>query len=134
MDDGDSLEQDLDRWQSEGGTQPALSVPSTPAAGWSRVRQVLRISRKVGVAIAGGVLVLAGIALVVLPGPALVVIPLGLALLATEFRWAERLLRYLKGRVARVLQRVRRGLRGRPRSQVGPPIVSGGEAPAAMKA
>jgi uncharacterized protein (TIGR02611 family) len=40
-----------------------------------------------------GVLVtLAGVALLVLPGPALVIIPLGLAMLALEFSWAERAL------------------------------------------
>jgi tellurite resistance protein TerC len=31
--------------------------------------------------------------MIVLPGPALVVLPAGLALLATEFVWARRLLR-----------------------------------------
>ena len=44
-----------------------------------------------------GVSVLAfGIALIVLPGPAFIVIPLGLAILATEFLWARRLLRLVK--------------------------------------
>ena len=33
-----------------------------------------------------------GIAMMVLPGPAVVVIPLGLAILATQFVWARRLL------------------------------------------
>ncbi|HEX8157413.1 MAG TPA: PGPGW domain-containing protein, partial [Solirubrobacteraceae bacterium] len=36
--------------------------------------------------------VLAGIAMLLLPGPALAVIPVGLAMLALEFAWAERLL------------------------------------------
>ena len=34
----------------------------------------------------------AGIAMMVLPGPAFVVIPIGLAILSLEFKWAERLL------------------------------------------
>lgn len=38
-------------------------------------------------------MVLLGLALLVLPGPALVVIPLGLAILATEFFWARRWLK-----------------------------------------
>lgn len=38
-------------------------------------------------------LLLIGLALAVLPGPAIVVIPLGLALLAGEFVWAQRLLK-----------------------------------------
>jgi uncharacterized protein (TIGR02611 family) len=49
--------------------------------------------RRVLVAVAGGLVLLAGIAMLVLPGPAVVVIPLGLAILATEFEWAQRWLR-----------------------------------------
>jgi hypothetical protein len=37
-----------------------------------------------------------GIALIVLPGPAFVVIPIGLAILATEFAWARRWLKILR--------------------------------------
>jgi len=40
----------------------------------------------------GFTVVLAGLAMVVLPGPAIIVIPLGLAILATEFVWAKRLM------------------------------------------
>lgn len=41
-------------------------------------------------AIAGAIVTLAGIAMLALPGPAFVVIPIGLAMLAMEFAWAER--------------------------------------------
>jgi uncharacterized protein (TIGR02611 family) len=41
---------------------------------------------------AGIVVTLAGIAMLALPGPAFVVIPIGLAMLAMEFAWAERAL------------------------------------------
>jgi uncharacterized protein (TIGR02611 family) len=37
-----------------------------------------------------------GIALIVLPGPAIVVIPIGLAILATEYAWARRVLNKFK--------------------------------------
>lgn len=50
----------------------------------------LRGARKVVIALVGGTVVLVGIALIVLPGPAFLVIPLGLAILATEFLWARR--------------------------------------------
>ena len=69
---------------------------------------MLRLSRKVGVAVAGGSLLALGVALIFLPGPAVIVIPLGLALLATEFHWAGRLLRHLKERAARAVQWARR--------------------------
>jgi tellurite resistance protein TerC len=49
-------------------------------------------ARKVVVGIIGGTVALVGVAMLVLPGPAFVVIPLGLAILATEFLWARRLL------------------------------------------
>lgn len=46
--------------------------------------------RRVLVGTVGAVVLCAGIALLVLPGPAFLVIPLGLAILATEFIWARR--------------------------------------------
>jgi uncharacterized protein (TIGR02611 family) len=49
--------------------------------------------RKVAVAVIGTTVVLFGIALIVLPGPAVLVIPLGLAILASEFAWARRIIR-----------------------------------------
>jgi cellulose biosynthesis protein BcsQ len=41
---------------------------------------------------AGTLVTLAGLAMLITPGPALVVIPVGLAMLALEFSWAERAL------------------------------------------
>ena len=46
--------------------------------------------------IVGMSVLLIGIALLVLPGPAFVVIPVGLAILATEYAWARRWLRAIK--------------------------------------
>jgi uncharacterized protein (TIGR02611 family) len=42
--------------------------------------------------IAGAIVTLGGLAMLVLPGPAFVVIPIGLAMLAMEFAWAESML------------------------------------------
>jgi uncharacterized protein (TIGR02611 family) len=47
---------------------------------------------RIGFAVVGSTVTLAGLAMLVTPGPALVVIPIGLAMLALEFAWAERLL------------------------------------------
>jgi hypothetical protein len=61
-----------------------------------RIRRALRFNdvppfvRRMIVGVIGGTVLLIGIALMVLPGPAFVVIPLGLAILATEFVWARR--------------------------------------------
>ncbi len=61
--------------------------------------------RKVIVAVIGSTLVLFGIGLIVLPGPAFIVIPVGLAILASEFAWARRVIR--RGRV--FIAKARRG-------------------------
>jgi tellurite resistance protein TerC len=53
------------------------------------------------VAIAGFTVLLIGIAMIVLPGPAFIVIPLGLAILATEFVWAQALLHKAKSMITR---------------------------------
>ncbi|HEX8076615.1 MAG TPA: PGPGW domain-containing protein [Chthoniobacterales bacterium] len=57
--------------------------------------------RKLVVAIIGGTVLLIGVALIVLPGPAFIVIPIGLAILATEFAWAQRALAKAKAMVGK---------------------------------
>ncbi len=47
---------------------------------------------RIAFALAGFTVLLAGLAMLVLPGPALAVIPIGLAMLALEFAWAEKML------------------------------------------
>jgi uncharacterized protein (TIGR02611 family) len=79
-------------------------LPPRPSA----LRRVLRILRKVGVAVVGGVVVVLGLALIVLPGPAIVVLPFGVAILATEFTWAQRLLLRIRAVATRAIERIRR--------------------------
>jgi len=52
--------------------------------------------RRVVVSVIGATVLLIGIALLVLPGPAFVVIPVGLAILATEYAWARLWLRKVR--------------------------------------
>ncbi|MFO1477532.1 MAG: PGPGW domain-containing protein [Verrucomicrobiota bacterium] len=59
--------------------------------------------RKCLVAILGGALLIAGLAMLVLPGPAIVVIPAALAILAVEFLWARRWLNWLRERYRTLL-------------------------------
>jgi len=56
----------------------------------------IKVARRVIVSILGATVVLIGIALLVLPGPAFIVIPLGLAILATEYAWARRWLKKVR--------------------------------------
>ena len=50
--------------------------------------------------IVGTTVLTLGIAMLVLPGPAFMVIPIGLAILATEFVWARRWLAKIRGATA----------------------------------
>ena len=54
------------------------------------------------VIVAGFTVLIVGVAMIVLPGPAVVVIPLGLAILATEFIWARTLFTKVKEHVLRL--------------------------------
>lgn len=56
----------------------------------------LRWVRRFVVTLIGVTVLLVGVAMMVLPGPAFIVIPAGLAILATEFVWARRLLKRIK--------------------------------------
>ncbi len=53
----------------------------------------IKVVKRVIVSIIGATVLLIGIALLVLPGPAFLVIPIGLAILATEYAWARRWLK-----------------------------------------
>lgn len=56
----------------------------------------LALTSKIVVTIVGTAVALTGVVMIVTPGPAFVLIPLGLAILATEFEWAYRLLEKAK--------------------------------------
>jgi tellurite resistance protein TerC len=53
----------------------------------------IKVVRRVIVSVIGATVLLIGVALLVLPGPAFIVIPIGLAILATEYAWARRWLK-----------------------------------------
>ena len=64
------------------------------------------IWRRLIVFFVGGLFLIIGVAMVVLPGPAVLLIPLGLAILATEFRRARKWLltarQWLRGRFHKI--------------------------------
>ncbi len=67
---------------------------AVPNAGYGPA--LLKKARQVIVFVLGISVLAVGIVMIVAPGPAVVVIPLGLAILATEFLWARRMLDSLK--------------------------------------
>ena len=72
-----------------------------------------RQARRAVILVVGSTVLLVGIAMIVLPGPALLVIPLGLAILASEFAWARSWLARVRAAPAEV------GRRWRARRSVG---------------
>jgi Putative transmembrane protein (PGPGW). len=53
----------------------------------------IKVVKRVIVSVVGATVLVIGVALLVLPGPAFIVIPVGLAILATEYAWARRWLK-----------------------------------------
>jgi len=61
--------------------------------------------RRMLIVVVGSTVVLFGVLLLVLPGPGILVIIVGLAILATEFAWAEALLAAARRRATRVVKK-----------------------------
>ncbi len=76
------------------------------------MRRVLTASAKTAwrviIFVVGFTVIAFGVVLLFTPGPAIVVIPVGLAILATEFLWARRLLRRIKEGAVSVFNNARR--------------------------
>ena len=71
---------------------------------WKRLPHPVRW---ISVALVGGTLVIAGIVFMVLPGPGIPLIIIGLAILATEFAWAERTLDQVKTRSSAMAEKAK---------------------------
>jgi tellurite resistance protein TerC len=61
--------------------------------------------KKIAVTIIGFTILLFGIILIVFPGPAFIVIPIGLAILATEYVWAGKLYDKMKNRIQKMIKK-----------------------------
>ncbi|MFF7157849.1 TIGR02611 family protein [Streptomyces sp. NPDC008139] len=70
------------------------------APGFIRKSRLLHQSWRVGVFLVGLAVVAGGVVLLPLPGPGWVVIFGGMAIWATEFAWAQRVLRWTRRKVA----------------------------------
>ena len=83
------------------------------------IRFIGRNGKRIAVSIAGFALVLAGLAMLVLPGPGILVVIAGLAVLATEYVWAQTALNYTKRKATEAKDRVLR-----KKSTLGPAVES----------
>lgn len=70
-----------------------------------KARRALHMSWQVGVFVVGLAVVVAGVIMLPLPGPGWLVIFGGMAIWATEFVWAQLVLRWTKRKVTEVTQR-----------------------------
>jgi uncharacterized protein (TIGR02611 family) len=88
-------------------TPKALGISRTSSwmKWFSRIWNIenIKIVRRVIVSVIGVTVLLIGVALLVLPGPAFIVIPIGLAILATEYAWARRWLRKVRQMASNVV-------------------------------
>jgi uncharacterized protein (TIGR02611 family) len=99
------------RWHEHPAFLPAKAVG----------RFIGRNGKRIAITIAGFVVILAGIVLLVLPGPGWALIFLGLAILATEYVWARRLLDKAKEKFGQAKDAVlRKNTKGGP-PDAGPP-------------
>lgn len=63
-----------------------------------RGNRSMNLAWRVGVGVVGGLVLAAGIVMIPYPGPGWLVVFAGLAILSTEFTWAENVLRHAKSR------------------------------------
>ncbi|MFK0283578.1 TIGR02611 family protein [Streptomyces sp. NPDC090499] len=70
-----------------------------------RARRMLHLSWQVGVFVIGLAVVAVGVVLLPLPGPGWVIIFAGMAIWATEFVWAQLVLRWTKRKVTEAAQK-----------------------------
>lgn len=77
---------------------------------WFPIREVARFlgrnGKRIGATIAGSVLVVVGLAMLVLPGPGILLVIAGLAVLATEYIWAQRALNFAKQKAEQAKNKV----------------------------
>jgi uncharacterized protein (TIGR02611 family) len=82
--------------------------PDGKRTGGANVSELARGARRIAVLVAGLALLAVGAVMLVLPGPGILVCMAGLALLATEFAWARRLLARAREHARRISSQVRR--------------------------
>jgi len=83
------------------------------------LRFIARNGKRIAVSVIGIVLLLVGLVMMVLPGPGILVIIAGLAVLATEYVWAQRALNFAKEKAEQAKNKVL----GRKPAAVDPDVV-----------
>ncbi|MEU4806963.1 TIGR02611 family protein [Actinosynnema sp. NPDC023587] len=84
-DDVDMTAEQRDKKGEQSGDRP-----------WFRRNAAMNLTYRIGVGVVGGLVLVGGILMIPYPGPGWLVVFAGLAILATEFEWAGRVLRFAK--------------------------------------
>ncbi|MFJ9681533.1 TIGR02611 family protein [Streptomyces sp. NPDC101194] len=99
-----SVTGDVAEGVAEGVTREGRELGSR-APGFIKASRTLHLSWQVGVFVVGLAVVVAGIIMLPLPGPGWLVIFGGMAIWATEFVWAQLVLRWTRRKVTEAAQR-----------------------------
>jgi uncharacterized protein (TIGR02611 family) len=91
--------------EKAGPDRPAEQPLGSRAPEFVKARRTLHLSWQVGVFVVGLAVVVAGALMLVLPGPGWLVIFAGMAIWATEFVWAQLVLRWTKRKVTEAAQK-----------------------------
>jgi uncharacterized protein (TIGR02611 family) len=83
------------------------------------VRFIARSGKRIAVTVIGFVLLLVGVVMMVTPGPGILLIIAGLAVLATEYVWAERMLNLAKQKAQQAKNKLTGRDRGKPGENAG---------------
>ncbi|MGW2746429.1 TIGR02611 family protein [Streptomyces sp. NPDC001450] len=87
------------------GAEQAEQGLGSRAPAFVKARRVLHLSWQVGIFVVGLAVVVLGVIMLPLPGPGWVVIFAGMAIWATEFVWAQLVLRWTKRKVTEAAQK-----------------------------
>jgi uncharacterized protein (TIGR02611 family) len=101
----DGTKSDADVANSEADVAKNESPLGSRAPEFVKARRMLHLSWQVAIFVVGLAVVVAGVIMLPLPGPGWVVIFGGMAIWATEFVWAQLVLRWTKRKVTEATQR-----------------------------
>ncbi|MFE7842817.1 TIGR02611 family protein [Streptomyces sp. NPDC057474] len=101
----DGTKSDTDVAKSEADVADNEAPLGSRAPEFVKARRMLHLSWQVAIFIVGLAVVVAGVIMLVVPGPGWLVIFGGMAIWATEFVWAQLVLRWTKRKVAEATER-----------------------------
>jgi uncharacterized protein (TIGR02611 family) len=87
------------------GTVPRPRAHGSRAPHFVKRSRPLHLTWQIGVAIVGFAVIVAGLIMMVIPGPGIPAVLVGLAILGTEFVWAQRTLLWTKDQATKAAQR-----------------------------